>query len=171
MIPLGSLLRVARSYVGQQEEPPGSNWGPPDSIARRSLAFVGITGPDSWCAAFVCLCIAEANGGALPRWFTPSAGALQLFARNYAYRVPLRSLAPEDIVIYDHGGGHGHVDIVESTTRVSDADWFAFTTIGGNTSKGGSRQGTGVFDGIYRRSDDKQIHGALRIVGRLEGMT
>jgi hypothetical protein len=163
MIPQGALLRVARSYEGQLEDPPGSNWGPVGNICRRSLEGLGIHEPASWCAAFVCLCVKEANGGTYPKGFVPSAGALELYEHNFAFRLhDLSFLQPEDVVIYDHGGGHGHVDIVEQTTLIVGKP-MAFEVIGGNTNKSGGRQGIGVFGGIGRSLDDPKIKGALRL--------
>lgn len=139
-------LLVARSYIGQCEEPPGSNYGPPGNIAVRSLACVGIAKPASWCAAYGCLCIYEAYDG-FPEWFQPSASALRLRALN-AKCIVSRDLPPEpgDYAIYDHGGGLGHQDIVSSVTVVQGHPGYAYVAVGGNTSHGGSRQGIGVFE-------------------------
>jgi hypothetical protein len=125
----------------------------------------------------------EANGGALPDGFRKSASALRIWELNPKFRVWARADGPEgfapepeDYAIYDHGGGHAHIDCVETVTTVipmsklaSRPKYKAFTTIGGNTNKLGGRQGIGVFGGIQRRTDDPQLVGFLRFVGRNAG--
>jgi hypothetical protein len=160
----GAILLAARKYEGQLEQPVGSNWGPADSVVVRSLAIVGLHAANSWCAGFACLCAWEANDNAWPKGFRPSASALHLWELNAAAQVAVSAgPEPEDFAIYDHGGGHGHVDIVEMVTIVQGSPYIAFNTIGGNTNKGGSRQGIGVFGGISRRTDDPLLKGFLRL--------
>jgi len=159
----GALLLAARAYEGQLEDPPGSNWGKPGNVCRRSLELLGQGAGASWCAGFVCLCVKEANGGRYPDGFKPSARALGLWELNGSIHVPKDSPEPEVVAIYDHGGGHGHTDIVIEVRSFSNAPTKFFTTIGGNTNKGGGRQGIGVFGGIKRSTDDPLLVGFLRL--------
>jgi len=158
-----AILLAARSYEGVREDPIGSNWGPVGHPIRKMLALVHIDAPASWCAAFVCQCIYDANGGSFPVKFRPSAAALRLWDLNPDARIGKDHCPqPGDIAIYDHGGGHGHTDIVVSSTTVSSRPGYAFSVIGGNTNKGGGRQGIGVFSGITRTGDDPLLVGFLR---------
>ena len=184
MIGTGALLSAARRYEGQREQPLGSNWGPEDGVVRKSLAAVRIHAPAAWCAGFVSLCILEAHLGTVlseaevrlhaaadnyPKGFRPSARAMGLFGLNPKLVVDRSEVPqPEDLAIYDHGGGKGHVDIIESSVTLSSKPGaYHFWTLGGNTNRGGSRQGIGVFGKIFRPSDDPQLRGFLRIVGRV----
>jgi hypothetical protein len=164
MIQQGALLRVARGYVGQLEEPPGSNWSPdPAHVIRRCLALVGLHKPASWCAAFVSLCVYEANGNAWPKGFRPSARALGIWELNPSLQVGKdEPPEPEDAAIYDHGGGEGHIDIVTDVTSKRGLPGYIFHALGGNTNKTGARLGIGVFDGILRKSDSPTLKGFVR---------
>jgi hypothetical protein len=180
MITSGALLLAARAYENQRERPEGSNWGEEDGVVRKSLAAVRIAKSAAWCAGFACLCVLEAHLGArltesevwlhvhaenYPKGFRPSARALGLWELNPRLRVDKAECpSPEDLAIYDHGGGKGHVDIVESSMILSSRPGaFHFWTLGGNTNKGGGRTGVGVFGSIFRSSDDPQLKGFLRL--------
>lgn len=165
MIQQGALLRVARSYVGQLEQPLGSNWSPdPYSVIVRSLALVGLHKPASWCAAFVSLCVYEANGNAWPQGFRQSARALGIWELNPSLHVAKAVPPdPEDIAVYDHGGGEGHVEFVTDVAFVRGTAGYSYTGLGGNTNNNGSRQGIGVFDGIGRSSASPLLKGFVRM--------
>ncbi len=163
-----AILLAARSLEGIRENPIGSNWDLPGGPIRVMLALVGITAPASWCAAFVCWCIWTAAGKKWPSKFRHSASALRLWELNPGMQIGKDHVPqPGDVAIYDHGVDvhgvhHGHTDIVVSSTTVSSRPGYAFTVIGGNTNKGGGRQGIGVFSGITRTSSDPLLVGFLR---------
>lgn len=148
-----AIVQEARKYLNVVEQPPGtnSNWGGP---IIDWLAFVGITSPASYCAAFASSMVHDAAAGlGVEISFRKSAGALHLMELNEHLKVS--DPQPGDIVIFDHGHGLGHVAIV------TDIDSPA--TIAGNTSPDGtSRQGTGVFEHSYDPSNP-EIAGYLRI--------
>lgn len=125
-------LSVARSQMGFQEIPKGSNWGP---HVRKYLASVGINFAASWCMAFVYWCYQQAckemnidnplvkTGGVLKQW--------NEIDKKYKANVPQVGC----IFIMDYGGGLGHTGIVE---RI---DGDTLYTIEGNTNDEGSREG------------------------------
>jgi len=127
------LLSIARSQVGNQEIPKGSNWG---KHVQKYLASVGITFPTSWCMAYVYWCVTEAckelrmvnpmikTGGVLRQW--------NEIDKAYKSDKPKRG----SIFIMDYGKGLGHTGIVENV----NADG-TISTIEGNTNDEGSRDG------------------------------
>lgn len=144
------IVAIARTYLGVEEDPIGSNSGP---LIDTWLAFVGAHPGDAWCAAFACDVVHEARvaEGMGPLTFKRSGGALRLLIINDALRTtnPL----PGDLIIWDHGNGKGHVSI-----KTGDA-----THIAGNTSPDGkSRVGYGVFEHPYD-PDDQKIAGYIRV--------
>lgn len=121
-------LEIARTQLGVEEIPRGSNWG---EHVKKYLNSVGINFPASWCMAFVYWCCKEANkktpliktGGVLLQW--------RKIPEQYKFSQP----EPGDIFIMDFGKGLGHTGFVE---QVIDKN---IHTIEGNTNDTGSREG------------------------------
>jgi len=145
------IIIEARKFLNVVEQPPGSNsnWGGP---IVDWLAFVGIDYPASYCAAFASSMVHNARVAlGVSVSFNKSASALHLLSLN----ADLKTTDPQpgDLVIFDHGGGLGHVAIVTGPN----------TTIAGNTSPDGtSRNGTGVFEHSYD-PQNPEIAGYIRV--------
>ena len=139
-------LAIAKTQLGQQEKPLGSNWGVP---VRDYLASVGITFPASWCMAFVYWCFKQIEdappliktGGVLRAWNEAD--------KKYRVTDP----QPGDIFIMDFGKGLGHTGIVEKTDQT-----FIYT-IEGNSNDSGSREGIEV---TRKQRPKTKIKGYLR---------
>lgn len=144
------ILAIAKSQVGLQEIPKGSNWG---EHVKKYLSSVGINFPASWCMAFVYWCYRESarelnvinplfkTGGVLSQWNKTNV----LKKRT----VPERG----DIFIMDFGGGLGHTGIV---TKVEGPN---IHTIEGNSNDEGSREG---FEVCERVRPIKSMKGFIR---------
>lgn len=131
-------VEIAKSKIGQDEKPHGSNWGEP---VRTFLINVGLNFPASWCMAFVYTCFKEAAQVLnLVNTAFKSAGCLDVWARvNPAYKSGTPSVGAA--VIFDHGHGLGHTGIVYKF------DDLTIYTVEGNTNNNGSREG---FDIEYK---------------------
>ncbi|MEN2425977.1 CHAP domain-containing protein [Chromobacterium vaccinii] len=143
---MADVLEVARSQLGVEEVPRGSNDG---KQVRQYLASVGIGFPASWCMAFVYWCAGQAGAaGALVK----TGGVL----RQWNERPQLRAAtpAPGDIFILDYGKGLGHTGFVEAV------DGDTIVTIEGNTNADGSREGYAV---CRRRRSISKCKGFLRL--------
>lgn len=124
-------LTVAKTQLGQQEKPLGSNWGTP---VKDYLISVGINFPASWCMAFVYWCFKQAQpvneliktGGVLNAWNTAD--------KKFRVTDP----QPGDIFIMDFGKGLGHTGLVEKV------DENFIYTVEGNSNDSGSREGIEV---------------------------
>ena len=146
------LVSQARKWKGRKENPLGSNGdqgGPIDGW----LAYVGCEPGVPWCSGYACSMVRDTREALkIPSLrFRKSAGALRLLALNE----DLRTDDPQvgDLIIWDHGGGHGHVSIKTGPT----------THIAGNTSADGkSRNGTEVAEHDYDPADPK-IAGHIRV--------
>ena len=135
------IIEIAKSQVGLQEIPKGSNWG---EHVKKYLNAVGINFPASWCMAFVYWCYKQGatelsqinplfkTGGVLAQW-------------NKTNKLKRRE-KPErgDIFIMDFGGGLGHTGIV--TEVIGDT----IKTIEGNSNDEGSREGFEVCERIRK---------------------
>lgn len=129
-------LKIAKTQIGQQEKPKGSNWGHP---VKDYLAVVNINFPASWCMAFVQWCLWQAakqlNITSINLF--NSAGVLNVLnhtSKEFIFHTP----QPGDIFIQDHGEGLGHTGLVESISGDH------INTIEGNTNDTGSREGFAV---------------------------
>lgn len=122
------LLAVARSQLGQSENPPYSN-------RVKFSDWYGLVGP--WCDMFVSWCGAmSGNGDAIGKFaYTPSHEA---WFRSRGREVPVRDAQPGDIVFFNFIGRTSHVGIVEANRG------DGLVTIEGNTNGGGSRDGGSV---------------------------
>ena len=131
------LLNIARSQIGNEEIPHGSNWG---KHVQKYLAAVGITFPASWCMAMIYWCANEAakesgttnplikTGGVLRQW--------NEIGKDYKSKTPQRG----SIFIMDFGKGLGHTGIVEKV----NTDGTMATIEGNATTLSGSREGVEV---------------------------
>ncbi|MXP65345.1 CHAP domain-containing protein [Roseomonas sp. M0104] len=142
-----AALTVAEKQLGVSEEPPGSNAG---KAVEAFLASVGLGSGHAWCASFVYWCVeqaAEQTGqrNCLPR----TGGVLEMWRRSRRAGLPCVTAAEARaqpvlvssgmIFVMDFGQGHGHTGFVKG---LADG---RLATIEGNSSDGGSREGTGVF--------------------------
>ena len=144
------ILAIAKSQVGLQELPKGSNWG---EHVQKYLSSVNINFPASWCMAFVYWCYREAardlgvvnplfrTGGVLAQW--------NKTATVKRRTTPMRG----DIFIMDFGGGLGHTGIVAEV--IGDS----IKTIEGNSNDEGSREG---FEVCERTRKIKSCKGFIR---------
>lgn len=134
-------LAIAKSQVGQKENPLGSNWGHP---VQDYLASVGLYQPASWCMAFVYWCVDHAaNQLGMANPLTKTGGVLNSYHtfKGYKALVGHNVELPESgyIFIMDLGNGLGHTGFVEARQN-----GIAMATIEGNTNDTGSREGIEV---------------------------
>jgi hypothetical protein len=148
-----TALQIARTYVGQKEEPAGSNWG---KFVQDCLKTVGITFPAAWCCAFTHRVYQEAaNLLNVPNKHPKTGGVLKCMQLAGASRqIAKKDATDKNILagylgIMDYGKGLGHIYIVVSV--VGDA----ITTIEGNTDASGSRTGGQVMVRHRSLKDDK----------------
>jgi hypothetical protein len=126
-----ATVSYARSQIGVEEHPRGSNAGPE---VERYLAYVNLPKGKAWCAAFVSYCVGTSAADlSMDSTLKASGSALALYFKN----PDLRLDAPTDrcIGIIDHGHGLGHAFFIETTTGDS------CHTIEGNTDPAGGREG------------------------------
>jgi hypothetical protein len=126
-----ATVAYAKSQVGVQEHPKGSNRGPE---VERYLAYVNLPAGKAWCAAFVSYCTGTSAADlSLDSTLKSSGGALALYFKNPDLAID----EPTDncIGIIDHGGGLGHAFFIETT------DGTNCHTIEGNTDPEGGREG------------------------------
>jgi hypothetical protein len=144
-----TALQIAVGYLGQSEQPKGSNRGP---FVAGCLSLVGLPEGYAWCQAFVYRCFHEAARQLNPR-ATPgqlqqlarvvrTAGVLDCWNRTRALKITSADLVrqadriqPGDQFIMRFKAGTGHTGIVERV--VGDV----LHTIEGNTNDEGSREG------------------------------
>lgn len=131
------LLDVARSQLYVRES--GNNDG---KEVRKYLRSTGLGPGYPWCAAFVNWCHEEVN--------LPSPGSARVtdwFKGNLVkdWRKPDFEVERGSVLglYYEHLKRLGHIAIVE------DSDKNNFYVIHGNTNGAGSREGDGVYRGIW----------------------
>jgi surface antigen len=126
-------LAVAKSQLGLEEIPRGSNWG---VNVKKYLASVGIDFPASWCMSFVYWCVNEAcKKRGIKNPLVPTGGVLNQWANVDAKMKATKGPQPGDIFIMDFGSGHGHTGFVESVNG------DRINTVEGNSNADGSREG------------------------------
>ncbi len=126
------VIEVAKTQIGLEEIPKGSNWG---VNVKKYLASVGIDFPASWCMAFVYFCVSEAckaNGS--KNSLVKTGGVLNQWS-NVNSALKVKTPQPGDIFNMDFGGGHGHTGFVEKV------EGDRIQTIEGNSNADGSREG------------------------------
>lgn len=124
-------LGVAKTQLGQKENPLGSNWGIP---VKNYLASVGINFPAAWCMAFVYWCFDQAGTNPMVK----SGGVLHVWNKTDKRYKFVKDPRPGDVFILDYGRGLGHTGFVEKV------DPTFIYTIEGNTNDSGSREGIEV---------------------------
>ncbi len=141
---LQKVIEIARTQIGELEEPLGSNRGP---MVDEYLGSVGLSGGYPWCMGFVYWCFDEAakelgqvnplvkTGGCLYQWDKTVQSKI---AAKDAVNDP-ELIVPGAVFIISYGSGLGHTGIVESVQG------GYITTIEGNTNNTNSREGIGVF--------------------------
>lgn len=145
-------LSFARDELGQEEVPRGSNWG---GHIPEYLSAVGIHQPAEWCAAFGCWCALKAAAAlGRPLELRLSPGALRLLELNAALRIATPEVGA--LAVWDHGGGKGHVGLIEEITAAD------MGTIEGNTDEHGGRLGYMVAR-RRRLLDDPRLAGFIRL--------
>ncbi len=130
-----TAVEYAKSKIGVEEVPRGSNWGPE---VKMFLASIGIPFPASWCLAFVYWCFQQAaEGSSFANPMMKTGSVMQQWDTiDPMFKVAADApVLPGDIFIQDHGHGTGHTGIVE---KVEGA---VLHTIEGNTNDTGSREG------------------------------
>jgi hypothetical protein len=137
-----ATIAYARTQVGVQEHPRGSNCGPE---VERYLAYVNLPKGKAWCAAFVSYCTGTSAADlSMTSTLKPSGGALALYFKNHALAID----EPIDncIGIIDHGQGLGHTFFIETAGDTCH-------TIEGNTDPAGGREGYMVAERDRPRAD------------------
>lgn len=136
--PVELVLRVASATVGACESPPNTNAGP---YVKRVLARTGLPEGHPWCAAWVTDVGLCAFGDAWPVRRTASVQQMAEWAakatcRYVATKTPAK---PGDLFClwYPKLNRWAHVGLVVSVAK----DGKTCTTIEGNTSGSGSREG------------------------------
>jgi hypothetical protein len=138
-------LEIAISYIGQQEEPKGSNAGP---FVEECLRLVGLGKGYAWCQAFVHRCFEEALPPAAERGMmdvnpvVKTGGVAACWRDTKGTKIPFATVfhkpelvKPGDQFIRINADGSGHTGIVE---RV---EGFNLHTVEGNTNDDGDREG------------------------------
>jgi hypothetical protein len=135
-------LQIAIGYLGQEEQPRGSNSG---TFVQACLKSVGIGFPAAWCQAFVYKCYEEAIKGLEQEEANPvvrTGGVLKCWNETKFRKLTYKEIfhypeliKPGDQIIMDFGKGRGHTGIVEWV------EGFIVHTIEGNTNDEGSREG------------------------------
>lgn len=131
-----AVMGEASNNVGIRET--SKNYSPAIS---RFLAFVGISKPSPWCAAFACTMVNDACKklgikNKMPK--SASVHALVIKAKKAGLWTP--ACTPGYLCAHDSGGGKGHMGIAASY-KLSNDDVMS---IEGNTNKAGSREGDSV---------------------------
>jgi hypothetical protein len=154
---VAEAVAIATRYVGEEEVPRGSNWGP---FVRRCLASVGIGFAAPWCNAFVYLVYQEAAEKA--RWVNPvvrTGHVVTGWNKTKGTKVPGSEivklptvLQPGDQFIMRFKNGLGHTGII------TEVKGRRIHTIEGNTNNAGGREGFGVLRKVRR---PEELFGAI----------
>lgn len=160
---LTKVVGIARTQIGVMEDPPGSNRG---YSVEVYLKAVGLGPGYSWCAAFLYWCFLKATtelgiknplirtGGVIDHWRRAPAKA-KISAAQALKNPELIKPGCIGILLLDKHTGAGHTFIVEKINGQR------LTTIEGNSSNGGSREGIGVFRLDRRKLTDAILVGFL----------
>lgn len=128
-------LMVAASLVGKEESPRGSNWGPfVESLHRRA----DLHEPGPWCALFDNWCLLDAGAIAKKLW---KHRASTYYLWDWGIKEKRNRPKPDRGMLFVYNGPNGgHTGFV---TGVKLGGLYV-TTIEGNTTDGGSREGYAV---------------------------
>lgn len=157
------LVERAKSYIGTKERG-GKNRGPEIDRFNRT---VGVALGSPWCLSFQYTVFEEVYADKLRQKNPLPRTAHCMTLYNMVRRgecpelitMPATKAQPGDLLILDHGGGKGHVEMV--VERLDDG---MLVTVGGNTNRAGSREGDGVYAGRYSMRNRK-IAGCVRVKG------
>lgn len=154
-----TIANARKWATGKSLETDGVNDGP---MIREWLVRRGIHQPAPWCAAFACAMIQDATLAAqMPALkMHYSAGALRLLDLN----PDLVLTEPETgcLVVWDEGGGKGHVGIVTGVTRVG-GELASIEVLSGNTNLEGSREGNAVVERGFGFPQARRLAGYIRV--------
>lgn len=141
-------LEIAKSYIGQMEEPKGSNWG---EFVQGCLKTVGITVPSFWCASFVYRCFSEAAQSLGITNPVPKTGHCLTMRNKTPGANKVKKPFPGCIFIIKIGNkGSGHTGIV---CEVDEAKGL-YRAVEGNSDPEGGHNGVGVFIPKWRKIAD-----------------
>ena len=130
-----SVIETAKTQIGVQEVPKGSNAGPEVEIYLKS---VGLGKGYAWCMAFVYWVTNEsAKKLGIVNPLLKTAGVLNQWNKRPVLRV--KTPQTGDIFIMDYGKGQGHTGFVSQVLPNGIIE-----TIEGNTNADGSREGYAV---------------------------
>lgn len=130
-----SVIETAKTQIGIQEVPKGSNAGPEVEIYLKS---VGLNKGNAWCMAFVYWVTNEsAKKLGIVNPLMKTAGVLTQWNNRPAMRVKIPQSG--DVFIMDFGKGQGHTGFVSQVLPNGIIE-----TIEGNTNTDGSREGYAV---------------------------
>jgi hypothetical protein len=148
---MAEALGVARSQVGVREVPKDSNKGPK---VEKYLASVDMDPGNAWCAAFTYWCVSRAAArldyDKVPLIKTAWTPSIWTWAkRKECYLMPKDVLNRQSVVdpgslFLLHGRVNEHTRVKHVGFVESIEGGFA-NTVEGNTNKGGSREGGGVY--------------------------
>lgn len=143
-------LEIAKTQLGVQEIPRGSNAGP---AVEKYLKSVGLGKGYAWCMAFMYWCTKEASTQlGLENPLYKTAGVLAMY--NKEKDSVVTDPQPGDLFIMDFGKGQGHTGIVEKVENNT------IHTIEGNTNDEGSREG---YEVCRRQRKTNTIKAYLRL--------
>lgn len=126
---MSTVLDIALSQVGVEEEPHGSNWG---VKVKEYLACVGIQTPAPWCMAFVVWCLNRAGDRTHPN--TASCSFMLNWCKERGKVV--KSPQPGDIFLLVRPNGAAF-----HTGFVTIPGALFFYTVEGNSNSSGSPEG------------------------------
>jgi hypothetical protein len=147
---LREVLQRAASQVGLKEDPPGSNRGPEVDLYLRAVGLAPERGSYPWCAAFVYYCFdwaaadlkranpAVKTASVLAHWERARKQGIPCIATAQAAENPAL-VRPGAVFVLATGRGQGHMGFVEAI------EGARLVTIEGNSNRGGSREGIGVY--------------------------
>jgi hypothetical protein len=162
---IDEIVQEARSFIGQQEIPPNLGFKNPDF--DKKMKAVGFYRGASWCGFFVMLVLFDVYKDQpeilkyLKKYASPSTH--QMWANFRASKEVITGQVPKlgAVVIWQEGSGsNGHTGIVVSV----DADGKHFTSVEGNTSLQGSREGLAVGENRHTLGLPHNEHG-LNLLG------
>jgi hypothetical protein len=153
-----TIANARRYAIGKSLETDGPNDGP---MIREWLAERGIMQPALWCAAFASAQIHDAaRAMGIVTHLRYSAGALRLLELNHDLVIAEPEMG--GLVVWDHGGGKGHVGIITGVTRVG-AELASIEVIAGNTNLEGAREGNAVVERGFPFPQARKLAGYLRV--------
>lgn len=152
MTDLERVLFVAATQVNVTECPPNTNSG---LKVEEYLETVGLLKGQPWCAAFVAWCGRVALKKAWPLPLTGGCQALHVWAKGKGWIVEQPAVGDVFLIWFPKLNRFGHTGFIEAIAGGT------ITTVEGNTSGAGSREGWGVFRRTRRfGTDDRFIRWA-----------